>query len=116
MSNDLYNDLTDEEKAILKREMKHRIEQQKSREKAQASIPMNFIGLGIFVVIVVVLMAQLTIGSQPEFVFERGFKERVLLVGLIPGVLLILFGIGMWLRRQYKTTSSESRSSKNKRG
>ena len=116
MSNDIYEDLTDEEKALLKREMKHRIEQQKSREKVQKYGPAMVIAGGLSATIVSVLI---NLAIPMPYGLDAGFNQQLLVITVAPGLLVVLSGISLWLWRQYKrpdTKNIKGGSSKNKRG
>jgi protein-S-isoprenylcysteine O-methyltransferase Ste14 len=115
MSNDPYEDLSAEEKAILKREMKFRIEQQKSREKAQAQMPQIFIASAVLCIAIAAFFAVVTRAPWDE----NGFNEDMFIPILIPSAGMVLIGVGLWLWRQYKGSNDKNvngGSSKNKRG
>ena len=115
MSNDLYDDLTDEEKAILKREIKFRIAQQKARENAQAELarmpqmPAIIVGSSVVMTIIAVLLAF--IGSSPED--QNRFNEAYFFPMFITSSLMILFACIWWLWQKLK--GAKNRDPKNKR-
>lgn len=96
MSNHTHDDLTDEEKALLKRDMKYRIEQQRAREELEAILPKIFIAAGA-----ICLIGML-------FILASSFKSSgnlwcILPFISIPGVLLLLIGAGtLWETQRHK--------------
>lgn len=80
MSNDIFDDLTDDEKAVLKREVKHRIQEQRRREqypnwwtrptldmplKRRIGLAVFFAGIGLILLAVSLNGAIMGAGANP---------------------------------------------------
>jgi hypothetical protein len=117
MSNDPYEDLTDEEKALLKREMKFRIEQQRSREKSEKYAPQILLGMGFFFTLVICL-SYLVFSNQSlaRYRVPIQLNWAMLCFMIAPGAFFSVLAFIAWRKRRNDASGDPSIKTKNKRG